>query len=76
MIPKDDRTKFVLTLCIMAFVGWWAYFTVCTVKEALVNLTAVDVMQAAGATGLLGSLITLLTLSWQYWFRRAKPDAK
>jgi len=74
VIPKDDITKFILTMCIMGFTAWWAYFTVNIMKEALSEPSSADVLQAAGATGLLGSLGTLLTLSWQFWFRRAKPS--
>ena len=73
-IPKDDLTKFILTLCVMAMTAWWAYYTVELVRYALDNPTAGSVLQTAGASGLLGTLGTLMTLSWQYWFRRAKAS--
>lgn len=76
MIPVDDRTKFILTVLLLAFLGWWAHYTVETLQVVMGNPTAEGVFQAAGASGLLASLGTLLTLSWQYWFRRAKPNGK
>jgi hypothetical protein len=73
MLPSDERAKFILTLCVMALTGWWGAFTVNCVKEALNTPDPGTLLQAAGASGLLGTLSTLLTLSWQYWFRKAKP---
>jgi hypothetical protein len=58
----------------MAFTGWWGYFTVQVTLNALVSNSGVDVLKVAGASGLLGTLTTLLTLTIQHWFRRAKPQ--
>ena len=74
LIPLDDRVKFILTILLMAMTAWWAHYTVEVVRGALDGPTAGGVMQAAGASGLLATLATLLTLSWQFWFRRGKPS--
>lgn len=71
----DNKMKWVCTFALMGFIGWWGYYTVMVTYRALAELQAVNVMEVAGASGLLGALITLLTLAIQYWFRKANPSS-
>jgi len=73
-MTPDEKMKWVCTFLLMAFTGWWGYFTVQVTLGALQTSTGVDILKVAGASGLLGTLTTLLTLSIQFWFRRAKVE--
>jgi len=73
-MDSDIKMKWVCTFVLMAFTGWWGYYTVQITLTALESGAGVDVLKVAGASGLLGTLTTLLTLAIQHWFRRAKPQ--
>jgi len=67
-----DKMKWVCTFALMAFVAWWGHYTVSVTYQALAEPQAINVLEVAGASGLLGSLVTLLTLTIQYCF--GKPS--
>jgi len=62
----DNKMTWVRTFALMGFIGWRGYYTVMVTYRALAELQAVNVIQVAGCSGLLGSLVTLLTLTIQH----------
>ena len=69
-----DRSKLFLALLMILFTAGWAFWTVNVTLVAIAKLQVSDVIVAAGANGLLGSLVTLLTLIYQHYFRKSKPE--
>ena len=73
-MDAEQKAKWACTFALMGFTGWWGWFTVQITLSALDSQAGIDVLKVAGASGLLGTLTTLLTLAIQHWFRRAKPQ--
>jgi outer membrane protein W len=72
----EEKSRLLLAILILLVTSGWAYFTVWVTIEALASLKVSNVIGAAGANGLLGSLVTLLTLTWQFYFRKASSKEK
>jgi uncharacterized membrane protein len=70
----NDVAKWVYTFALLAITIYWGRFCVDTICQAMNQPTAVDVLAAAGVSGLMGALITLDTLVAQHWFRKKKPE--
>jgi hypothetical protein len=69
-----EKYKFALALLLILFTAGWALFSVNITIVAIDKLRVSDVIVAAGANGLLGSLVTLLTLVYQHYFRKSRPE--
>ena len=70
----QDSVKLLLALLMILATMGWAFYTVNITLIAIAKLKVGDIVVAAGANGLLGSLVTLLTLTWQHYFRKSKPE--
>ena len=73
-MDKSERYKFALALLMILFTAGWAFFTVNITLVAMAKLRASDIVVSAGANGLLGALVILLTLVYQHYFRKSKPE--
>ncbi len=69
-----DNHKLLLALLLVLFTAGWAYFTVYATAQALETLKVTNIIGAAGANQVLGALLTLDTLVYQHYFRKAKPE--
>jgi len=69
-----ENHKLLLTLLMLLATLGWGLFCVYITVEAIAKLRVTDIIVAAGANGLMGVLGTLLTLTWQFHFRKAKPE--
>jgi Na+-translocating ferredoxin:NAD+ oxidoreductase RnfC subunit len=70
----NDIAKWVYTfLLLIAMVGW-GWFSVHTICQAMDQPTTIDIIAAAGVSGLMGALITLTTLATQHRFRKKTPE--
>ena len=69
-----EKTKLLLALLMILFTAGWAFYTVNLTLIAIDKLRVSDIISVAGASGLLGSLITLLTLVYQHYFRKRLPE--
>lgn len=66
----NDKIKLLLALLLILFTAGWAFYTVNLTFVAIAKLRVSDIISVAGASGLLGSLVTLLTLVYQHYFRK------
>lgn len=70
----NDVAKWVYTFVLLAATLGWGWFSVHIVCQAIIQPTFVDVLAAAGVSGVMGALITLTTLATQHWFRKKTPE--
>lgn len=69
-----DNHKLLLALLLLLFTAGWGFFTVTITAEALAKLNVTNIIGAAGANQVMGALLTLDTLVYQHYFRKAKPE--
>ncbi len=70
----DGRMKWVYTFVLLLVTIGWAVFSVCVIQDAMQDPNDINVLEASGASILLGSLIPLNVNVSQYWFRKKSPD--
>lgn len=70
----DTKMKWVYSFILLAATLGWAAFCVVIVRNAVVNPTELNVIEASGTSVLLGALITWCGTVNQHWFR--KKDAE
>ncbi len=71
---NNDLTKLILAILLMGFTAGWAFWTVEITVVALAKLNVTNVITAAGSNQVMGALLTLDTLVFQHYFRKAKPE--
>ena len=69
-----ERFKQVYALVLLGLTIAWAVFCVWITYRALTQGGEVNIIAAAGADFLLGSLATWDSLVVQHYFRKAKPE--
>ena len=70
---KGDLMKWLYTFVLLGATLAWARFTVLIVVETLASPTSLGVLEASGASILLGALIAWNANVNQFWFRKAAP---
>ena len=70
----DNFMKWLYTFFLLSLTIFWAMFTVWIVSKAMDLPNPGKVLEASGASVLLGMLITLNVNTNQYWFRKKSPD--
>lgn len=73
---NGDNLKWAYSFFLLIITVAWASFTVWVVRDTMDNLSAVGVMEASGAAGLLGALSTWNALVIQYWFRKRPSSSQ
>jgi hypothetical protein len=73
-MSADEKFKYAYAFTLLIITVLWGAFSVWIVYKAATELLAVEILGAAGATGLLGAMITWDALVVQHYFRRAKPE--
>ncbi|MDD4986738.1 MAG: hypothetical protein PHQ43_13375 [Dehalococcoidales bacterium] len=71
---NDDKFKYIYAFTLLMGTLAWASFCVYVTYKALCTLQEPDILTAAGANVLLGSLITWTGNVVQHYFRKAKPE--
>lgn len=71
---KDQTFKQVYAILNYVGVLLWGAFTIWIVWRAVALKTTVDIIAAAGASGITGALIVWNGNITQYFFRKAKPE--
>lgn len=74
IMTSDDKFKYFYAFALLIITVLWGAFSVWIVYKAATGLQAVDILGGAGATGLLGAMMTWDALVVQHYFRRAKPE--
>jgi hypothetical protein len=73
-IKMSDIMKWIFSFVMMGLTVGWGIFSVNVVFSAFqLPIESVDVIAAAGVSGVMGSLLTFDALIVQYWFRK-KPS--
>jgi len=71
---NKDRWKWAFTYVLLAMLFGWAAFCVNRVQIALETKSTVDILAAAGVSGLLGAGITWMSSVVHFWFRKKSPE--
>ena len=69
-----DIMKWIYSFVLLLATIGWAVFTVLICKDAVDNPTSINVIETAGASVLMGALITWNGLVIQHWFRKKNPE--
>ena len=72
----DEHFKQRFAFILLFTTVLWALLSLVVTYIALRTKTDVTILAAAGVDGLLGALITWNALVIQFFFRKAKPEAK
>ncbi len=69
-MTADEKFKYAYAFTLLALTVLWGAFSIFMVYLAATRLQAVDILGAAGATGLLGAMMTWDALVVQHYFRK------
>ncbi len=70
----DAKMRWVYAFFLLLITLAWAYFSVRVTQQALVTKTELSIVETAGASSVLGVLLTLNVNVNQFFFRKKSPD--
>ena len=71
---EENKLRFLFALLLLFVTIGWGLFTLNLTILAIVKVNFPDLIAAAGAGSVQGGLMILLTLTVQFYFRKAKSE--